>query len=389
MRAFSARNVMALGLLFVGFWPMASEAVDKLRVESHGEVVLLEGRLWDSGDPTRLLLQRADNRLQKVEVTDVLERSKDATQLVMHSRAQLTAALKQEFGDNFQIHATSHYVICFNTVPEYARWVGSLLERLYRGFYGHWDKRRAALTPSTAPLVVVIHRNQQSFLKHVEGDLGETAEFIPGYYNQESNRVNLYDLSRLSERQEQLAVQGVRSGSPAVQIQRVLDHPTAERNVATIIHEGTHQLCFNSGMMRRLSYTPLWLSEGMAIYFETPQLSSPKGWTTIGGINRYSLNYYKLLERDGKLLEFDEIISSDDVFRSGKTVRAAYAQSWALNYFLQKTKPQQYRDFIKLQRLHVPLQQLSAKQRQVMFTEAFGASLTQIENQMRVYFSKL
>ena len=84
---------MALGLLFVGFWPMASEAVDKLRVESHGEVVLLEGRLWDSGDPTRLLLQRADNRLQKVEVTDVLERSKDATRLVMHSRAQLTAAL--------------------------------------------------------------------------------------------------------------------------------------------------------------------------------------------------------------------------------------------------------------------------------------------------------
>ena len=183
--------------------------------------------------------------------------------------------------------------------------------------------------------------------------------------------------------------QGSRPGSPAQQIGRVLDHPTAERNVATIVHEGTHQLCFNSGMIRRLSYASLWLSEGMAIYFETPDLNHATGWTAVGRVNQYNLRYFRYLVQSGLLLEHKALLGSDEDFRSSETVRAAYAQSWALNYFLQKTRPAQYRSFVKMQRLHVPLSEVSEDRRLSLFISVFGSGLSQLENEFLNYMKQL
>ena len=150
----------------------------------------------------------------------------------------------------------------------------------------------------------------KSFLEHVDGDLGESAEFIPGYYNQESNRVNLYDLSLLTERQANLIRQGSRPGNATQQIRRVLDHPTAERNVATVIHEGTHQLCFNCGMMRRLTFTPLWLSEGMAIILKR-SLNNPRAIC----IGRQSLQpLFPRLEQRNELCKHGSVDLFDELF---------------------------------------------------------------------------
>ena len=363
--------------------------IDRLEVDVQGETVTFRGRLVTSGDPNALLLLHEDSRLQKISRSDVLRHESDKSGLEFASRDKVVESLRIEFGSEFNIHQTAHYIICFNTVPEYAKWVGALLERLHRAYYAYWGKRRGDLQAVTKPLVVVVHKNQVSFKKYVEGDLGASSEYIPGYYSQESNRINLYDLSRLTERQEKMVIQGSRPGSPAQQISRVLNHPTAERNVATIVHEGTHQLCFNSGMIRRLSYTPLWLSEGMAIYFETPDLSHATGWTAVGRVNQYNLKYFRYLVQNRQLLELKALLGSDEVFRSSETVRAAYAQSWALNYFLQKTRPEEYRSFVKMQRLHVPLSEVSEDRRLSMFISVFGGGLTQLENEFLNYMKQL
>ena len=364
-------------------------AVDRLQVHLRGETVILRGRLLDSGDPDTLLLLHEDNQLQKISGQNVLKRENDKTDFKFASREKIIESLRLEFGKNFNIHQTAHYIVCFNTVPEYAKWVGTLLERLHRAYYAYWGKRRGDLQSVADPLVVIVHKNQSSFSRYVEGDLGVSSEFIPGYYNQESNRINLYDLSRLTERQEKMKAHGSRPGTSAQQIRRVLNHPTAERNVATIIHEGTHQLSFNSGMIRRLSYTPLWLSEGMAIYFEAPDLSHAVGWSAIGSVNQYHLKQFQQLVKTGRLLELEDLLSSDEVFRSSETVRAAYAQSWALNYFLQKTRPEQYRSFVKMQRLHAPLSEVPAKQRLSMFISAFGSGLSELEKDLLNYVQRL
>ena len=48
----------------------------------------------------------------------------------------------------------------------------------------------------------------------------------------------------------------------------------------TVIHEATHQIAFNCGLHTRYADNPLWLTEGMALYFETPDLRSRSGWRT-------------------------------------------------------------------------------------------------------------
>ena len=70
----------------------------------------------------------------------------------------------------------------------------------------------------------------------------------------------------------------------------MLARPEAEQSVATIIHEATHQIAFNSGLQTRFADVPLWVSEGMAVFFETPDLQSAKGWRTIGAVNTTRLD---------------------------------------------------------------------------------------------------
>ncbi len=378
-------------LLVAGLFVVLPEAlaIERLKLDLQGETVTVEGKVIESGDPNTLLLLHEDNSLQKIAGQDVQERVRLDEEFEFAAREKVVKSLRHEFGRSFSIHQTARYIICYNTAPAYAKWVGTLLERLHRAYYAYWGKRRGDLQPISNPLVVVVHKNQESFHQFVEGDLGASAEFIPGYYNQETNRINLHDLSRLTERQEKLKTQGFRPGTSLQQIRSVLNHPTAERNVATIIHEGTHQLCFNSGMIRRLSYTPLWLSEGVAIYFEAPDLNHSVGWSAVGSVNKYNLKHFRELYQDGRLLKLDELLSSDEVFRSSKTVRAAYAQSWALNYFLQKTRPEQYRNFVKMQRLHIPLKEVSADRRLSMFTAVFGGGRSQLEQEFIRFIKEL
>ena len=42
--------------------------------------------------------------------------------------------------------------------------------------------------------------------------------------------------------------------------------------VATIIHEATHQLAANTGLMPRKVRRPTWAAEGLATYFESAEI---------------------------------------------------------------------------------------------------------------------
>ena len=57
-------------------------------------------------------------------------------------------------------------------------------------------------------------------------------------------------------------------------------------NMATIVHEATHQIAFNSGLHVRFADNPLWLTEGMAMYFEGPDPDGGYDWKAIGELNR-------------------------------------------------------------------------------------------------------
>ena len=103
---------------------------------------------------------------------------------------------------------------------------------------------------------------------------------IVGFYSLRSNRVNMFDLSGL----EAIRTANGRRGSMR-EINQMLSQPAAVPLVATIVHEATHQIAFNCGLQNRFADIPLWLCEGMAVYFEAPDLTSTRGWRGIGRIN--------------------------------------------------------------------------------------------------------
>jgi hypothetical protein len=198
--------------------------------------------------------------------------------------------------------------------------------------------------------------------------LGEGAKSFIGYYSLRTNRMTMYDLTGA----EAVRRPGDRRGS-AAQINEMLSKPAAERTVATVIHEATHQLGSNCGLQTRLADIPLWLYEGMAMYFETPDLASSKGgWRNIGAVNRVRLQGFReyLPRRPADSLL--TLLTGSERLRDTKRANDAYGEAWALNYFLIKQRPKQYLEYVKLMAEKKPLVSDDPQTKIDEFTKFFG-----------------
>jgi hypothetical protein len=177
---------------------------------------------------------------------------------------------------------------------------------------------------------------------------------------------------------ESLRSAGDRRGN-AAQINRMLAQPAAEQLVATIIHEATHQIAFNSGLQTRFADVPLWVSEGLAVYFETPDLQNAKGWKTIGAVNTSRLDRFRhyLPQRPADSLK--SLISDDQRIRDPRTALDAYAEAWALNYYLLHHHPKQYAAYLQMLSEKRPLIWNDPAERIKEFQTAFGENLDQLD----------
>jgi len=158
----------------------------------------------------------------------------------------------------------------------------------------------------------------------------------------------------------------------SVQINQMLARPEAERMVATIIHEATHQIAFNCGLQTRFADIPLWVSEGVAMYFEAPDLSNAKGWKTIGEINRPRLKALRDYAGRRPANSIHSLIIDDQRLRDPRQAVDAYAEAWALNYFLIRQKPKQYVTYLERLAAKGPLVWDEPAERLEEFKEAFG-----------------
>ena len=118
-------------------------------------------------------------------------------------------------------------------------------------------------------------------------------------------------------------------------------------SIATVIPEATHQIAFNTGMHRRFSDNPVWLTEGMAMYFETPDLSSRSGWRAIGQENPFRIASLKGIPANDASLDLSSLIGSDQLFTDPRTAVNAYAVSRAFSRFLLTTRRREYLAFLE------------------------------------------
>ena len=285
---------------------------------------------------------------------------------------ELGQRILAELPPGFDVLATRHYVVCFDTSRDYAKWCAALFERLHDAFGNFWRKAGLEIADPPRPLVVVIFAERRAYEAHATRDLGAAADRVVGYYNLLSNRVTTFDLT---------GTDGVPrpAGRPAGTSLEILSSPAAAGLVSTLVHEATHQMAFNCGMHRRLAPVPLWVSEGIATYFETPDLESTRGWRAVGKVNRPRLDQFLASHRPGDVAA---IIASDDRFRAADRPLDAYAAAWALTWHLAETRRKEFVAYLGVQAAKPPLVEQSADDRRREFEKAFGLSPDAIEEQV-------
>ena len=364
----------------------AKPAVETLNVEfkhkggqitSMGEVII---EASDGG----LLLLTPDGQLWTLQPEDILARSPADSPMQALSSEEIYTQMKLQATAGFKVHKTPHYVIIYNTNDIYAQWVGEMYEGLYRKFHNFWKSKKIELEEPRFPLVAIVFNTKEAYLAYAEREIGETATALIGYYNMQTNRMISFDMTGMAG----LAVGGGRVNSTQM-INQAFSQPGAERTLATNVHEAVHQLSFNTGLQVRLADNPLWFSEGMAMFFETPDTSSTRGGATIGKINYHNLRLFANYLPKRPADSLTTLITDDSRLQNPKTASDAYSESWALTYFLLKTKSKQYVAYLESLRTLPPLTDSTPRDRVALFKQHFGDDLTKLDNDFISFTRKL
>ena len=357
-------------------------AIERVVIQRDGERQEISGQLLVTAEDGGRLIEAANGVLWTIQPEEILGQRSDDAPFQPLGRDGMVASLREEL-PGFEFHTTTHFVVAYNTTKAYAHWCGGLHERLYSGFYNYWRRRGAELQNPSSPLIAIVFADRSSYAAYSRDELGKAADSIVGYYSLRSNRVVTFDLTG-SEK--------IRANRPrpkaAVHINQLLARPSAAETVATIVHEATHQLAYNSGLQRRYADNPLWLSEGLAMFFETPDLKSNRGWRGIGTINRNRLGQFRRFQATQATNSLESLLSTDDRVRNGDTAVAAYAESWALCYFLLKRYPQQFVAYLADQSHKAPLVYDTPRDRLLEFQRHFG-EVSALEEEFRRYMKRV
>jgi hypothetical protein len=357
-------------------------AMDVVTFRQNGEEKTVSGKILVEASDGGLLLASPDGVWWTVQPEDFVSRTTDSAEFKPLTPEELSERLRGELPPGFEVHRTNHYLVCFYTSRAYAEWAGSLFERLYMAFTNFWKRRGIEIHEPEFPLVAVVFDDRRSFARFSAPELGPGSESVIGYYSMKSNRMTIYDLTGV----EGFFREGDRRAT-AAQVNLMLSRPEAHENVSTVVHEATHQIAYNCGLQTRFSDVPLWVGEGLAVYFETPDLSSAKGWKGIGNVHptRYARFRSNLRTRDPDSLE--TLISDDVRFRESATALNAYAEAWALNYFLIKQHPKEFNAYMKKLSEKSSFIWNTPEERLAEFTETLGMSLEDLDKEFIRYMT--
>jgi hypothetical protein len=375
---------LVLPALLLFFLAAPAAALEHVTFQRDAKQQTASGKTVVRAQDGGILLIGRDGELWSLEPQEIVSERKDDEPFEPLSPDELSAQLLRELPSGFEAYQTKHYLICHNTSRAYATWCGALFERLYAAFANYWTRKGIELKEPEFPLVAVVFNSRESYAQYAAAELGATAESIVGYYSLRTNRITMYDLTGLeSTRNAQ-----DRRGS-AAQINRILSRPEAEQVVATIVHEATHQIAFNTGLQTRFADIPLWLSEGLAVYFETPDLQSAKGWRGIGAVNASRLAKFREYRQTRPAGSLRTLIADDKRLRDARAALDAYAEAWALNYYLLQTHPREYLAYLQTLSAKQPLMWDDPETRLREFQNAFGQDLDQLDADFLRHMDKL
>ena len=346
----------------------SASALDYVTVLENGKNVTREGRIIQRDTGGAFVLEERDGYWRIIQPKEIVRQWSDETKFVPYTRIELKKRLKAEFPKEFRIVETARYIIVFDTTIAYATWCGELLEQLDTAFLDHWRKAGFELSEPEFPLVAVIFAERENFIRCTIGEVGPAVTQINAYYNQQSNRIVFYDLTG------QEVYGGVR-GTTAKRIREIMSRPESAKSVSTFVHEAAHQISYNSGLLQRYGACPLWVSEGIAMLYETPDFNSVKAWSSDIKVNQFRLNHFYRYFNDREPKEpMKQVVTSDEPFRLTSTdgLLDAYATAWAMMHFFSTKHGSKLTEYMKIISAKKPFVPDDEKTRMQDFEGVFG-----------------
>jgi len=320
----------------------------------------VEGRIAAHDDQTCWILRR-DGRLASFKMDDVSDFREVEPRFRPLNSLDLRDRLREEFGRDYEIKTTSHYIVVASrsSGERYA----ALFERIYRQFHTYFTTRGFRISEPEFPMVAVVLPDQQSFVNYCIGEGARPQPGLVGYYLPSSNRVALYDRAAAGQY-------------------------TADAVDDTVIHEGTHQVAFNTGVHSRIGESPLWLVEGLATLFEADGIRQRQSGTQVSDrINPERLTWFQEYRSRRPAKSLEGFIREDSLFR--RSPLDAYSQAWALTFYLAESRPAEFAKYLKKVSDRNPVERYDAESRVKDFKEAFGIDLDFLENGMLRFYGKI
>ena len=355
-------------------------AADTIEFVRNGQEACVEGnvlgvftdKIWFEGRDTQHFI---------LEKSALLQWDKSRAKLPLYSSAQLRAHLRRELGAGFYIHKTPNYMIVYNCTSEYAEQAGELLERTRKVFVSYFrNKGGFRFVSPRQPLIAIIYHTRDQFAEAIRAEIPGMS-WNSGLYSHHTNRIYMYERDS-SVRAPLGQGAGARTTSSAA------GSTPGTKYIDVVIHEGIHQLAYNTGFHKRYAFNPVWFVEGMAMYFQYQMRPSAEEQSTATSLDHYRMrlfgNEFAQLEK-GFLAD---LVVNDEPFRDRARSAKAYARAWALTYYLMRSKTRSYASYVRLLN-NRPQRPYPADERLADFRKAFGKSPDGLEMDFRRYMAPI
>ncbi len=323
----------------------------------------IEGKPLAWTDSEVHLLAR-DGRLWSFAPRDAKQARSLGTAFRPYSAAEQRGELGRELGRGFEVSGTGHFLVA-HPAGQRDYW-SERFEELYRSFVRYFSVRGFECREPEFPLVAVVFARREDFVLHAQRQGHNVPSGVLGYYSPLSNQVAMYDM-----------------GGGTATAKNWQEHS------ATIVHEATHQLAYNTGVHRRFAVTPRWVVEGLGTMFEAPGVWNRGDFPDasqrlVQGRLKDFRTGVKLGRPKGMLFE---IVSNDRIFNVDPG--RAYAEAWALSFYLSEARPREYADYLERLARRDVFEDYTSAQRAADFQAAFRGDPRVLERQFLEFMAGL
>ncbi len=339
-----------VGLLAIAL-PSLAAAPAQMTMEALVRGQRVEGMPLAFSSDQVVLLGR-DGAIVEFSPSEAQEYRKTSETFTPYSSSVLRGMLQREFGSKYEVTGTGHFLVVH---PVGQKQWADRFEEMYRSCLMYFGVRGFSLTNPQFPLVAIVFPTQDDFRHYAAHDAVPAGAGLLGYYSPQTNRVALFDIGDGKANSEQ-----------------------AKQNMATVVHEASHQTAFNTGIHSRWSPAPRWVAEGLGTMFEAPGVGDSRSFPNERDrINQGRLKDFKQLFAKRKPAAFVELINSDRQFDHDPI--AAYAEAWAFTFFLVEKMPRDYAKYLAKTASRPPFTLYSSAQRMKDFTEIFGENMAMLD----------